>query len=264
MKRIITLLLAAILVVSLAGLAVFAADGDSKSDPVEIVGTDTAETTDTKEPDDTTEPAETTDTEEPVDTTDTAEPVETKEPDETKEPEDTDESDKSIIDVWRGESGRPFPWYKSTVDEDGNANPGWALLNLICTVATVIFGGVATGEAIKVKKNKEEYDYNNERYVVLKNEKNETAGGVSRVVTEFKRKGKLWKTGFFDLLSGAGAIVAFILTENIYTPMYITDKWTPLMVAILAVGVIVWRLTAGGKKLKGELVEKIMNFGVRK
>ncbi len=260
MKRMITILIMTALLVSLAVFSSFAADGDSKSDPVEVIGTDTVESTDTAEPDVTTEPADTTDTAEPVDTTG---PEDTKKPEDTKEPEDTSESGKSIFEIWRGEPGRDFV-VKRTVDDEGNAVSGWALVNLLCTVGTVVFGGVATGEAVKVKKNKEEYEYGNENYVVLRKEKSETVGGVKTPVTEFKRKGKLWKSGFGDLLSGAAAVVAFILTENIRTPMYLIDKWTPLMAGILAVSIVVWRLTAGGKKLDRALAWNIISSGVKK
>ena len=46
--------------------------------------------------------------------------------------------------------------------------------------------------------------------------------------------------------------------------MYLIDKWTPLMAAILAVSIVVWRLTAGGRKLDRELAAKIVSLGVRK
>ncbi len=44
-----------------------------------------------------------------------------------------------------------------------------------------------------------------------------------------------------DFIPAAGAIVAFILTEDIRLPMTIVDRWTPLMVGIAAIsGLTAW------------------------
>ena len=51
-----------------------------------------------------------------------------------------------------------------------------------------------------------------------------------------KKKG-VWRV--LSLIPGIGAIVAFILTENMRNPMVFTDRWTLLMVIIAVIQVIV-------------------------
>ena len=51
-------------------------------------------------------------------------------------------------------------------------------------------------------------------------------------ITKFSRRFTLGT--FLELLLSVGAIAAFILTENIRLPMVLIDKWTPLMIVILA------------------------------
>lgn len=126
----------------------------------------------------------------------------------------------------------------------------WALVNLICAVLTVIFGVIATVKAFRIKRKKEECEYEGEKYVVIRKEKDDG--------TELIRKQAFWKSGFFDLITSAAAVIAFILTENIWMPMCLIDKWTILMAVILAACLVIYRLTVRGKKLDEELAEKIM------
>lgn len=126
----------------------------------------------------------------------------------------------------------------------------WALVNLICAALTVIFGVIATVKAFRIKRKKEECEYEGEKYVVIRKERNGE--------TELIRKQAFWKSGFFDLITSAVAVIAFILTENIWTPMCLIDKWTILMAVILAVCLVIYRLTVRGKKLDEKLAEKIM------
>ena len=261
MKQIITILLAAALIVCLAGLVSFAADGDSKSDPVEIIGTDTAEPPETTPPTDT---GESTDTSSSADTTepaDTSTPVDTTEPSDTTSPDDTKtDSEKSIFEIWRGEPGRPFV-FKGSVDEDGNGISGWALLNLICAIATVIFGIAATRAAIKVKNNKIVCNDGKSDFIVYRKIKSISEGEPKTIVADYIRKRKPWRSGFFDLICGVAAVIIFILTENIKTPMYLIDIWTIVMVAILAVSIVIWRLAAGGEKMSRETVGRMVKRG---
>ena len=54
--------------------------------------------------------------------------------------------------------------------------------------------------------------------------------------SDVKRKGFM---RLFSLVPGVGAVIAFILTENMNNPMIFTDTWTMLMVAIAAVQALV-------------------------
>ena len=138
---------------------------------------------------------------------------------------------------------------------NGTSGEAWALVNLICTILTVVFGGIATGAAAKIKRTKDELRYEDEDYTVLRREKKD---GES-TETELIRKKPGWKSGFYDLISSAAAVIAFVLTEDIFTPMCIVDKWTPLMAVILAACLVVYRMTVRGKKLDKELAEKILS-----
>jgi len=57
------------------------------------------------------------------------------------------------------------------------------------------------------------------------------------------------------LLPGIGAIVAFILTENMRNPMVFTDRWTLLMVIISLVQLVL--VVFGAKKEKEPKTEPI-------
>ena len=66
-----------------------------------------------------------------------------------------------------------------------------------------------------------------------KEEEDENGENVEYTV---KKKG-VWRV--LSLIPGIGAIVAFILTENMRNPMVFTDRWTLLMVIIAVIQVIV-------------------------
>ena len=98
------------------------------------------------------------------------------------------------------------------------AGAAWALLNLILAILTAL-GSVLLLIGYIGKKKKEEED--------------ETGENVEYTV---KKKG-VWRV--LSLIPGIGAIVAFILTENMRNPMVFTDRWTLLMVIIAVIQVIV-------------------------
>lgn len=85
---------------------------------------------------------------------------------------------------------------------------GWALVNLLALILTSV---TAVGMALTVRRK----DENGE-----------------------DRMSKL-----FGLLPAAGALVLFLLTENLSNPMVITDRWTVAMVAILAAELVLAYLT---------------------
>jgi uncharacterized repeat protein (TIGR02543 family) len=111
------------------------------------------------------------------------------------------------------------------------SNGVWALLNLLLTIATgILMLVLLIGYFVGKKKKYEETEQD----------------GVEMEETHvLKRK------GIFRLLSilpTLGAIIAFILTENMSLPMVFVDRWTWLMVVIAVVQVIVAVLTLKKRK----------------
>ena len=91
--------------------------------------------------------------------------------------------------------------------------PAWALLNLILAIATALTSAILLIGYIGKKKKDDD--------------------GIEK---EIKKRGG-WRLG--SLIPGIGAIIAFILTENMRNPMVFTDRWTLLMVVIAVVQVAV-------------------------
>ncbi len=119
-------------------------------------------------------------------------------------------------------------------EPDGRA---WALVNLICAILTVLLGiyelvVFLRGRKENEKAKDEEY-YELEEYEKLRK----------------RRKHKIW-----DVIPAVGAVVAFILTEDMRLPMTWVDRWTLLMVIILLISITVGILTRL-RKLRKELKE---------
>ena len=91
----------------------------------------------------------------------------------------------------------------------------WALINLICAILTALLSLIMLI-----------------RYFGKRREEDEETGEV----TEIKRKGGV---KLASIIPAIGAIIAFILTEDMTLPMQMVDKWTLLMVVILAIQVLV-------------------------
>ena len=94
-------------------------------------------------------------------------------------------------------------------------NAYWALINLLCAVATAVLSVIMLI-----------------RYFGRRTEEDEETGEE----TEIKRKGAV---RLASIIPAIGAIIAFILTEDMSLPMTMVDKWTIMMVVILAVQCIV-------------------------
>ena len=123
-----------------------------------------------------------------------------------------------------GEAGETETVEEEDVPLAGPVSGTWALLNLILAVLTAL-GSVLLLIGYFGKKEK-----NNGEYTVNKK-------GVWRV---------------FSLIPAIGAIVAFILTENMSNSMVFTDRWTLLMVVIAVVQVIVAILAKKDKEKADE------------
>ncbi|MGX8852573.1 InlB B-repeat-containing protein [Amedibacillus sp. YH-ame10] len=103
------------------------------------------------------------------------------------------------------------------------SSASWALINLICSILTVLLVIVI----VLGKRKKEEEDEDEDETIAYKRRK-------------------------WTMIAGAvvalGSVITFILTENIFLPMILVDKWTLLMAAILLVQVVVLVLAKKWKK----------------
>ena len=110
------------------------------------------------------------------------------------------------------------------------ANNTWALLNLIMTVITGIISAVLLTGYFGKKEDEED--------------ENEDA--------ETKRKGLV---RLASLIPAAGAIIAFILTEDMTNMMAFTDRWTILMAVILLIQAVTAILAKKEKEEPEETAE---------
>ena len=93
----------------------------------------------------------------------------------------------------------------------------WALLNLIMTILTGIISAILLVGYFGRKEDDEENDDEN-------NEDKTNRKGFVRLMS---------------IIPAAGAVIAFILTENMNNPMILTDRWTILMAVIMLIQAVV-------------------------
>ncbi len=125
----------------------------------------------------------------------------------------------------------PLAGGTENIPDDGTplARPVWALLNLILAILTALTSVLLIVFGLGKKKQEAEEE-GDEAYTMKK---------------------KLgWRLA--SIIPGVGAIIAFILTEDMTNPMVFTDKWTLLMVVIALVQVLVALLSNKKKKLSDE------------
>ena len=119
-----------------------------------------------------------------------------------------------------------------TVIEDAQAplaaTGAWALINLLCAIATAILSLILL---IRYFGRKEE-------------EEDETIETKHRLVSRL-----------VSLVPALGAIITFIITENMANPMVLTDQWTRLMAAFLMVQAVIVIIAEKDKKEEKEEVE---------
>ncbi|MBE6046166.1 MAG: hypothetical protein E7221_05640 [Clostridiales bacterium] len=120
----------------------------------------------------------------------------------------------------------------ATVIEDEQmplaATGAWALINLLCAAATAILSLVLL---IGYFSRREE-------------DEDETVETKHRLVARL-----------VSLVPALGAIITFLITENMANPMILTDKWTRLMAAFLLVQAVVVIIAEKDKKEKKEEAE---------
>jgi pilin isopeptide linkage protein/uncharacterized repeat protein (TIGR01451 family) len=119
------------------------------------------------------------------------------------------------------------------------AGGAWALINLLCMILSVLLAVVLLITYFTGKKKDEEED------------EDEATRAASATDEDEEEKAKLKRKGIFRLLSiipGVGAVIAFILTEDIRLPMIYWDRWTWLMIVIAAISVILAILSKKSRK----------------
>ena len=112
------------------------------------------------------------------------------------------------------------PKAEFTIEEPAQGK-AWALVNLLCTVLSVADCGWMLGSFFKNRKDDETEQIKDHNSVKP-----------------------------FTAIPAVGSIAAFLLTENMKNPMVLVDKWTILMVGLLAANAgLTW---FGKKKQNGE------------
>ena len=110
----------------------------------------------------------------------------------------------------------------TTIDEPAPpkaVNAYWALINLLCTIATALLSLIMLIRYFGKRKDEEELTdpATGER---VTRDVEEQRGGLARIAS---------------LIPAIGGIIAFLLTEDMSLPMAMVDKWTVLMIVILAI-----------------------------
>lgn len=123
-----------------------------------------------------------------------------------------------------GQQPEEEPIEDQAVPLAGPRQSAWALLNLILTVLTVLGSAVLLVTWFTRRKQHEE-------------EQEEATEREQR--KEVDRHGLV---RLFSLIPALGAVIAFVLTENMKNPMVFTDKWTLLMAAIFVIQLVVMLL----------------------
>ena len=125
-----------------------------------------------------------------------------------------------------------------TTDPTPTTQPGgraWALVNLISTVLSCLIA-ICMIVTIKKRKDEEEEEAYRQEIKDDKEEKEE----------ENDRK----RSKLLGLIPSIGSIIAFILTEDMRLPMILVDKWTLLMLILLAVTILLAYFTRHKEKDK--------------
>ena len=122
----------------------------------------------------------------------------------------------------------PVPEVEPEVDIDDPDVPltegTWALLNLISAILTTLGAGVA------LFRKKEEDDDEDGQDGAKKPEGEEDEDG--------NRGKKMLASKIAGAVAGVAAPITFLLTEDMSNPMALTDKWTLLMLVMLAAQVV--------------------------
>ena len=116
----------------------------------------------------------------------------------------------------------------------------WALVNLIAAIVTAL-GAIV---ALFRKKEKEDDEEDEEGKAKPKTDEEEDE--------DDNRGKKMLASKIAGAIAGIAGPLAFILTEDMSLPMQMIDKWTLLMVVILAVQIVAAILNKKASKLDDE------------
>ena len=108
------------------------------------------------------------------------------------------------------------------------ATGAWALINLLCAAATAILSLILLIGYFGRREDEEDEDVEKKHRLV---------------------------TRLVSLVPALGAVITFLITENMANPMVLTDQWTRLMAAFLMVQAVVVIIAKKDKKEKKEEVE---------
>ncbi len=128
-------------------------------------------------------------------------------------------------------------------DETPLAGGAWALINLLCSIGSCLTSAVLLILYFTGKKKDEDEEENTDAAEGGAEEDDDEA-------KELKRKGLM---RILSLIPAIGSVIFFILTEDMRLPMIMVDKWTPWMVAILVVSIL---LAIFSKKTKKDAEEE--------
>ena len=123
-----------------------------------------------------------------------------------------------------------------------NGNKHWALLNLVCVILTFL----VLLPVFRINKKYRQRSYSKDKIdkIEVYTEWIEDSGGqVSDLVKKVYKSLKDFLVRMtigvvIEIYFVIAAIIAFILTENIRTPMVMSDNWTWLMVLILGLAIL--------------------------
>ena len=147
-----------------------------------------------------------------------------------------------------------------------DSNAVWALLNLISVILTVCllvpplhlrdkYGRKklmqSISEARKEPREGEPADADRKEQKEDEPADAATSEEIDEKIKKFLRRFRIGVAA--EVLTSVTAIVVFILTENMKNPMVLIDKWTPLMLLILAV---TWVIDVALIRFRGDLLEK--------
>lgn len=120
------------------------------------------------------------------------------------------------------------------IDDETPLAGVWALINLIAAILTLA-GGV-----IALFRIKEQEDGQNDAAKAEAEDENDS------------RSRKMFAAKAAGALAAIAAPIAFILTEDMSLPMVMADRWTVLMIVILAVQIVAAALNKKASKLEDD------------
>ena len=129
---------------------------------------------------------------------------------------------------------------------------GWAVLNLVCVL--IVWFTLLPLLSIRKKYRQISYsrrkrkDFNEkvqqlreqQKESPLTDEKETEMNMLARLVKDLRFfSGKLMVGTVGEILLAIAAVIVFLLTENMRTPMLVSDRWTGLMVGLAIIGLVI-------------------------